>query len=364
MEEHGKQGTRRRICTWLTTMAFVAAASSSAFAATQTVHGIGLYQMGESETIQQAKEKAKDDALRNAAEQAGVYVRSHTETKNLAVTDDEVTTIASQLLKVKSVDFTQEYKDNTLVFHATVTATFDDSNLEKALMKEQEVSDLQKELDAEKKKNEKIKLANDKEHVSDETSLFLWEAYEYVMDGRPLVAIRTLTDFVDERGGIVAPRAYYLRSIAYFKAEKYNEALSDIKKAIADDPKNPLYYTTEAMIHMGVVELYQSWGQPYEARAEMFKAEVSCDNAIRYQKKYWQAYYWRAYEKFVRESPRKAHDDIETCMKYGGKNDICAINLYDQLEALKRNHHYGISPTPVQSIPWEFDSDFKLVKDR
>lgn len=204
----------------LTAIAVILAFSSPAFAATQTVHGVGLYQMSESETIQQAKEKAKEDALRNAAEQAGVYVRSHTETKNLTVTDDEVTMIASQLLKVKAVDFTQEYKDNTLVFHATVTATFDDSNLEKALMKEQEVSALQKELDAEKKKNEKIKLANDKEHVSDETSLFLWEAYEHVMDGRPLVAIRTLTCFIDERGGIVAPRAYYLRSIAYFKAEK------------------------------------------------------------------------------------------------------------------------------------------------
>ena len=331
----------------------------SVYAAIQTVQGVGLYQMGESESIQQAKEKAKEDALRNAAEQAGVYVRSHTETRDFAVTDDEVTTIASQLLKVKSVDYTQEYKDNTLVFHASVTATFDDSNLEEALSKEKEVSSLQHELQVEKQKNEKIKAANDKEHVSDETSLFLWEAYENVTGGRPLVAVRNLTDFMRERGGVVAPRAYYLRSIAYFKAEKYNEALSDIKKAIADEPKNPLYYTTEAMIHMGVVELYQSWNQPDEARTEMFNAEVSCDNAIQYNKKYWPAYYWRAYEKFVRESPRKAHDDIETCMKYGGKDNICAINLYNQLESLRRNNHHGIRPDSVQSIPWEFDSDFK-----
>lgn len=334
----------------------------TASAAIQTVHGVGLYQMGESDSIQQAKEKAKRDALRNAAEQAGVYVRSHTETKNLSVTDDEVTTIASQLLKVKDFDVTQEYKDNTLVIHASIVATFDDKNLQEALTKEKEVSSLKQQLQTEQKKNAEIKAANEKYHVTDEASTMLWTAYENVTSGRSLVAIRNLTDFIDERGGVVPSRAYYLRSIAYFKAEKYNEALSDIKKAIADMPTSPLYYTTEAMIHMGVVELYQGWGQPGEARTEMYKAEVSCDNAIRQNKKYWPAYYWRAYEKFVRESPRKAHDDIETCMKYGGKNNICAINLYDQLESLRRNDHQGVSPEIVQMIPWEFDPDYKVEK--
>ena len=352
---------RKSFCAALFAAAFFAIALPVS-AAIQTVHGTGLYQMGEADTIQQAKENAKQDALRNAAEQAGVYVRSHTETKNLTVTDDEVTTIASQLLKVKSVDFTQEYKDNTLVFHATVTATFDDSNLEKALMKEQEVSALQKELDAEKKKNEKIKLANDKEHVSDETSLFLWEAYENAAGGAPWVAVKDLSNFIKSRGGVVPTRAYYLRCVAYIEWGKYNEALSDIKKAIADDPTNPLYHTTEAIVHLGVVEWYKMWDQPGEARSEMFKAEVCCDTALQYDKRYWPAYFWRAYEKFVRESPRKAHDDIETCMKRGGKEHLCAINLYNQLESLKRNNHHGIEPDELVDIDWEYDPDYKVEK--
>ena len=60
-------------------------ASPIAMAKTQTIEATGSYQMGENDSIASAKKNAKEDAMRIAAEQAGVYVRSYSKIRIISV---------------------------------------------------------------------------------------------------------------------------------------------------------------------------------------------------------------------------------------------------------------------------------------
>lgn len=66
----------------------------------KTYEGIGEYIMSDFETPDIAKQRAKVRAEQNAAEQAGVYVKSYTKTVNHVVTEDEVTAITSMIIKI------------------------------------------------------------------------------------------------------------------------------------------------------------------------------------------------------------------------------------------------------------------------
>ena len=62
----------------------------SAYAEVRTITAVGEYTMGEAETPLIAKERADQQAMRAASEQAGVYLESLTEVKNMKLTKDEI----------------------------------------------------------------------------------------------------------------------------------------------------------------------------------------------------------------------------------------------------------------------------------
>ena len=74
--------------------------SPVANAEVKTYTGKDEYIIGERETIEQAKEHSKIRALRNAREQAGVYIRSRSISKDLELIEDEILTIAEDFLHV------------------------------------------------------------------------------------------------------------------------------------------------------------------------------------------------------------------------------------------------------------------------
>jgi len=60
----------------------------------------GEYVMGEGETPEVAAEKAKKNAVRHAAEQAGAFVKSYTKVHNMTLKDDVVEVIANHAMKI------------------------------------------------------------------------------------------------------------------------------------------------------------------------------------------------------------------------------------------------------------------------
>ncbi len=96
-----------------------------------TVEADGYYVLGDDDNISTAKERARRDALRYAAEKAGVFVKSYSETKNMTLTRDEVIVVSSNLLNVQQESITNEAV-NGLGFKVNchVVATFDTDNID------------------------------------------------------------------------------------------------------------------------------------------------------------------------------------------------------------------------------------------
>lgn len=96
-----------------------------------TVEADGQYMLGDDDNISTAKERARQDALRSAAEKAGVFVKSYTETHNMVLTKDDVIVVSSNLLNVQHESITNEVVGGLgfkVICH--VVATFDTNNID------------------------------------------------------------------------------------------------------------------------------------------------------------------------------------------------------------------------------------------
>lgn len=100
---------------------------SSLHAQVMTYTGSDEYIMSEFETIDIAKQRAEQKAIRNAQEQAGVYVESNTQVVNMMVTKDEIRTMTAGILKVSDVHYqlTPLQDGKSLIVKATVKADID-----------------------------------------------------------------------------------------------------------------------------------------------------------------------------------------------------------------------------------------------
>ena len=125
----------------------------------QTYEGTDEYIMNEAENLAVAKERAKEKALRNAREKAGVYIHSYSKMLNFELVEDEIISIVSGILRVLNVHFdtTPLPEANGFTIRATVKADIDTDDLEKWLQKdEEEISKIVAQ-DKELKQQEKIR---------------------------------------------------------------------------------------------------------------------------------------------------------------------------------------------------------------
>lgn len=111
--------------------------SQIAHAEIKNYSGFGEYLMSEFETLDVAKQRAKQKAARNAQEQAGVFVSSYTKIKNQQVTEDEIIAITNGILKIFDVKenlIPQDGGKNILI-QVTIKASIDSDEINKWLEK-------------------------------------------------------------------------------------------------------------------------------------------------------------------------------------------------------------------------------------
>ena len=339
--------------------------SSVSFAATQTIEADGSYQMGEKDSIASAKEGAKNDALRHAAEQAGVYIRAYSKSKDFHLTDDEIEVVATNVMKVKKCEYEQEYVNNTLVFYAHVVVTVDDSKFDSIIKQEKKRLKLEEELEQEKERNKDIKnlqIQHGTKDVSTETELLINTVL--ISKAEYTKALFNLSGMIKTRNGIVPARAYYLRSVVYFDMERYNEALSDISKAITIDGSNPLYYVQEALVRLAIAQQYLNWNQKGEAKSQFFLAESKCDTALEFNKKYWPAFYCRSISRYMQDTIRKSVSDSEMAIKRGGRGISYVENFYSYINSQYKGRHKHMAKQNVMDFLKEGVNGLMDFKDR
>lgn len=306
-----------------------------ALARTQTIQATGVYQMGENDSIAAAKENARKDAMRNAAEQAGVYVRSYSKTKNLRLTDDQVEIISIQTMQVKDCRYTQDYRNNTLVIQASIEATIDDADFQKRIDANDKIQSLQAQLAQEKEKNREEQNRRMQKSGNDPyAALLIREELQKFQKNPQYAAVihKEFAEFADQRNGIVPADIYGRMALL----DLYNGSAQfqrDLDKALEIAPNDPLYYTIEALQTLSTRDYYG--------------AEALADQALHLNGRYWPAYYVRSIAKGFRGSTRKAIADCNTAIRRGGQDHPYVMKYHAKLERVFAGRHDFV----------EFDSD-------
>ena len=105
-------------------------------AAIETYIGEGSATMGDDESLAQAVERAKAKAIRNAQEQAGVYILSQADSRNLKLTDGEVDTLTAAVIKITDTKITKTMTDDGVMkIFVTITVELDTDALQSKLDK-------------------------------------------------------------------------------------------------------------------------------------------------------------------------------------------------------------------------------------
>ncbi|MBR1806898.1 MAG: tetratricopeptide repeat protein [Selenomonadaceae bacterium] len=242
--------------------------ASTAEAEIKTYTGTDEYVMSEFETIDIAKQRARQKAERNAQEQAGVYINSYSETRDMELVSDEIVTIACGIMSVVDVKYdVQPLADvNGFVIRATVTANIETDDVNKWLQKgAQERSsivaqnqELQRAVDEQSATIEKLKaqikqlkaggkLDNQSERdkvtaeIAAEDKIFqanlkLEEAQKKFIahDFNAVIQLCTEAIELDPNSSI----AYGKRGAAYGVTNHPQQSITDCTKAIELDPTN------------------------------------------------------------------------------------------------------------------------------
>ena len=266
--------------------------TSTANAEVKTYNGTGEYIMSEFETLDIAKQRAKQKAERHAQEQAGVYVSSYTKVKNAQVSEDEIITITSGIMNVVDVDYEVTPLDKGKSIHivAKIKANIDTDDINKWLAKgieersnlaaqnkelQKAIAEQDKQIAELKKQLANVKTQQDRDRITqefaNEDKIFLSnqkveEAKKFLYQKNYIATIAFCTQAIKLNSSNAD--AYYQRGLADSHLKKYHEAIEDFTKVIE---LNNVYIGTIVDAHYQRADCYRQLGDEEKASADMTK---------------------------------------------------------------------------------------------
>lgn len=258
-----------RVVLIIAVLAIWLAGSLSAEAAPQLIRATGVYTMGDNDSPKIAKDAARQEAMRSAVEQAGVYIESYSEVHNMQLTADDVKMISGAVLKVIDEVATPMLNGSALTYTVQLTAEVDTDNIDMQAMmdKRTELEKLQQERDELKRRNEE--LLERYEHSSGEEKNRIGtrlenqytlgqvfdECVAYIQRGDQHSAINTLTRVISDKSVMDSPLAYayYLRGRAYYELNSDGYALDDFASAERTPHDNSIYPIWKVHQYRGMI---------------------------------------------------------------------------------------------------------------
>ncbi|MBR1421812.1 MAG: tetratricopeptide repeat protein [Selenomonadaceae bacterium] len=257
----------------LLTLSIVASMFGNVSAA-ELIQASGTYIMDSrlDETPASATARAREDAKRRAAQQAGVYVESYTKVANLMLEESEVQTIAASVLKIQDEKTSiTVMEENLLKFTVEITALVDDTDPQvlQSMLANRESFDesvrrnieLQREYDALKQEMEDLKRqyesadANQREKIKIESAQNisrlnsledLEKANEFYVRQNYVSALEYYNHALEINPN--SAEAYNNRGLTYYHLNQFTNALSDFSKAIDLDKNFSHAYNNRGMI--------------------------------------------------------------------------------------------------------------------
>ena len=242
---------------------------STASAEIKIYTGSDIYIMSESDNLGSAKEKAKQKALRNAQEQAGVYVSSYTKVINNQVTHDEIITMTNGILEVLDVNYIiadEKIDDiNGITIKAEVKVRIDSDKIDEWLDREiaeknKKRLELQNEIDAKNKELSDIKINIQQE---------LDKAKKLLDEKNPKPAMTIINNTLQfETDNYYT---YFLMGEAHYQMKKYDTAIIYYNKSIQLNPNYNWSYHGLGLVYY---ELKKWWiSNQYFTKAIQLKDE-------------------------------------------------------------------------------------------
>ena len=249
--------------------------ASNANAAVETYEGTDeYYVLGAVENINVARERAKERALRDAREKAGVYIHAISRAVNMRMVEDEIISIASGVLRV--IDTVYEIIQLTdmdgYIIRATVKADIDTGDVEKFMRKDAE--ELSKIVASEKMirqqeeqqdqridalKQEYLQATTQEEkatiakQIVKEDKVFLSnvklrEGNKYRDEKNHKQAEKLFTEAIELNP--LNALAWHNRGWAYIEQKNYQQALTDFNKSSELNPHSELPYFGRGFVYI------------------------------------------------------------------------------------------------------------------
>ena len=257
------------LCTALCTL-MLAFVPGGADAAPEIIEADGVYMMGDNDTPKNARDAARNEAMRAATEQAGVYIESTSEVQGYALTRDEIRTVAAAILRVLHEEITPELVGGAWRYRVHLVCAVDAEGIDlRALAQNKaEIARLQKERDELKQQNDALLARYERADAAEKPALGaqLAETYKQnaIFDDTAAMILRGETDHAiadlslllqdPSVTGDVRAYAYVLRGRAYYNQHSSALALADFTAAERTPHTNSTYpiwrlYEYRGMIH-------------------------------------------------------------------------------------------------------------------
>lgn len=305
-----------------------------AHAEIKSYEGFGEYTIGERDTLETAKQGAKDRALRNALEKAGVLIQSHSRVEDFELIEDVITSVTGAVLKVLDLNFERE----DLLIRVHVTVNIDADDLKKRL-----------EISADSQPNDDIKFL-----VSDQKAE---DALQLIRQNKFREAMPVLIESLQANSKNV--QAYERLGLVYNGLGDYAKTIFYCSKAIDLDPT--------------WLWSYKNRGTAYWFLNDFQKAKADFDKIIKLDSNLAWAYHSRGncymmlknYSQAVEDFNKSAQIEPNNAWHY---NDLgwAYTELKDYDKAISyRNKAIELAPNyalPYEGLAWIYNLQGKYKK--
>ncbi len=353
-------------------------------AAVETYEGVDeYYVLGAVENINVARERARERAIRDAREKAGVYIHTVSKVVNMKLVDDEIISVASGVLRV--VDTAYEVIQLTdmdgYLIRATVKADIDTGDLDRFLEKDaEELANIvakdkvirqqehrqDQRIETLKQEYRQAETPEQKEIIAAQivvedkiflSNVKLREGNRYRDEGDHKQAEKLFTEAIELNPDNAL--AWHNRAWAYIDLKRYQQAINDFNKASALNPNWDLPYFGRGWIYnlrkeyASAIAEYDkaialnpkypnSWNNRGAAKSwlnQMREAIADYDKAIELKPNYVKAYENRGKAYGALGDNAHAAEDLNRAAKIDSSNKG-ADKIIEESEALVKRGNY------------------------
>ena len=250
------------------------------------------YVLGAVENINVARERARERALRDAREKAGVYIHAFSRVANMNLLEDEIISMASGVLRVLETvyEIIPLTDMDGYIIRATVRADIDTSDVETFLQKDAEklsniisnekIIRLQEDeqsqrIDTLKQEYLKAETLSKKEGIAKQiveedkiflSNLKLREGNKFRDEGEHKKAEKFFSEAIELNPENAL--AWHNRAWTYIEQKKYHQAITDFNKASELSPNSELPYFGRGWVYNQLKE-YQAAIKEYSKAIEL-----------------------------------------------------------------------------------------------